>query len=379
MFSHWIKGIYQYLTIKIDLFIAHLFSADFDDIELIKENLTKRNFRWNKEKEIKVIAIFSVSNWETKLIEALQIIGPTFHITWDHIHKFYDTKEAWLTEKKKINDSIRLKFDDLYQENYNYFIFMYVSDFIVDTETVEYLKKKNVIICNFCWDDLLYFKSSYRGQRIGIANISKCVDFNITFSPEATCRYHFSRSPVLFWSSVCFSNSNKDDCNDLIKVNDATEFYVLFIGTKYGWRARFIEKLQKKGIKVVCYGSGWTNGVISEEKMKEEIRNAPITLGFANVGYTRSITTIKGRDFEVPLFGGLYLTQYSKGLELIYEPGLEVMTFNSFQNCLSQIVKVRNEYKWANKVRLAGFKKACQNSNWSSKGLFLRHLLEKVN
>jgi hypothetical protein len=255
---------------------------------------------------------------------------------------------------------------------------MYVSDFIIDVETIQYFKKRNVLISNFCWDDLLYFKSSYMGQNIGVANISKYVDFNLSFSPEAFPRYHFNRSPVFFWSSVSDTKDLIASNIQLTQIDVANEFYVLFIGSKYGWRAKFIEKLKSHGIKVICFGNGWENGALSEDKMKEEIRNAPITLGFANVGYTRSITTIKGRDFEVPAYGGLYLTQLSSGIEKYYKIGSEILSYKNSDDCIELIEFVRFNIDIANAIRNAGYAKGVNFCSWRSRGKFLQDLISKL-
>ena len=45
------------------------------------------------------------------------------------------------------------------------------------------------------------------------------------------------------------------------------EYDISFVGGKYGWRPKFISKLQKMGIKVVCFGNGWENGPLSDEEM----------------------------------------------------------------------------------------------------------------
>jgi len=378
MILYRLKGFYQYVSIKFSLFSAKLLSPAIDDVELAKKNLIKRNFKWQGGRKTNVIAIFSINNWENKLLEALEIIGPVSHITWDHIHEFYDSKQDWSIEKKKLNDYVRLKFDELYQEDNNVFVFMYVSDFIIDVETVQYFKKRNVLIANFCWDDLLYFKSSYMGQSIGVANISKYVDFNLSFSPEAFPRYHFNRSPVFFWSSVSYTNDLLINTNQLTQIDVSNEFYVLFIGSKYGWRAKFIEKLKSHGIKVICYGNGWENGALSEDRMKEEIRNAPITLGFANVGYTQSITTIKGRDFEVPTYGGLYLTQISLGIEKYYKIGREIFSYKNSDDCIEIIEFVRANIDIANAIRNAGYSHGVNFCSWRSRGEFLRVLISKL-
>lgn len=378
MFIHWLKGCYQYISIKINLYFSNLFSPTINDLELLRKKLSDRGFFWTPNQKTKVIAIFSVSNWEGKLLDALNVIGPVSHITWDHINDFYSDKTTWESEIDLLNKRIQKQFDGVYDIESNIFVFMYVSDFTINIDTLNYIRQKNVLIVNFCWDDLLYFKSKYKGQRIGVSSVCQNVDFNLTFSPEAIPRYHLRNSPIFFWSSYPNFNVKKDLTINQIRFDSKIEFYVLFIGSKYGWRADFIKRLVQKGIKVVCYGSGWENGTISEVRMGEEIRNAPITLGFANVGYTRSIATIKGRDFEVPAYGGLYLTQYSEGLEQYYESGKEIFTYSNLNECIDLINTIKTDPKLAYEVRIAGYQKSLAHCSWLARGEFLSKLIKKV-
>ena len=115
-----------------------------------------------------------------------------------------------------------------------------------------------------------------------------------------------------------------------------------------------------------------------EDKMKEEIRNAPITLGFANVGYTRSITTIKGRDFEVPAYGGLYLTQLSSGIEKYYKIGSDVFTYKDSDDCIELIEFVRSNIDIANTIRNTGYSQCVNFCSWPSRGEFLKILISKL-
>jgi spore maturation protein CgeB len=112
--------------------------------------------------------------------------------------------------------------------------------------------------------------------------------------------------------------------------------------------------------------------------MITEIRKAPLTLGFANVGYTKNITTIKGRDFEVPAFGGLYLTQQSTGILKYYEPDKEVFLYRNFSDCYNQILKIKNNKKLSDAVRLAGYRKALTYCTWRGRGRFLNKLLDDI-
>jgi spore maturation protein CgeB len=109
--------------------------------------------------------------------------------------------------------------------------------------------------------------------------------------------------------------------------------------------------------------------------MKIEIRKAPLTIGFAGVGYTQSITTIKGRDFEVPSYGGLYLTQHSTGLERIYDIGKEVLCYSDLDDCFKKICIVRDNVKLADSIRIAGYQKAIQTCTWTSRMKYLQNLI----
>jgi spore maturation protein CgeB len=163
-----------------------------------------------------------------------------------------------------------------------------------------------------------------------------------------------------------------------IQLKKESEFYVLFIGSRYGWRASFLEKLQKKGIRMKCFGRGWESGPLDTQQMITEIRKAPLTIGFAGVGYTKSITTIKGRDFEVPAFGGLYLTQYSAGLAGIYEIGKEILCYKDLDDCFDKICMVRDNATFYDTIRFAGYQKALETCSWASRMKYLQYLINNL-
>lgn len=318
----------------------------------------------------------SVNDWEEELVDAFSRIYKDVHLfTWPVVRNFFDGKEQWEGFCNDLNKNLRNEFDAFYSAHDRILVFIYASDFSIDAASVEYMKRKNTFLISFCWDDLLYFKGKVKGQPVGIHKLSASVDMNLTLSPEAISRYEYYGSACYFWESVPIALTATQTGPDTVV---DTDFYVLFIGSKYGWRSEFIRRLTKRGIKVVCYGSGWENGRLSKEEVKEKIRSAPLTLGFSSVGYTRSITTIKGRDFEVPLWRGLYLTQYSKGLDYYYKPEEEILTYTSLEDCISKIRFVQENPAVANKIRLAGFTKAARSASWESRLLYLSNLVNRV-
>lgn len=372
------KGIYQFVYIKKEIFFSNLCASDIDNKEIAIQRLRNRQLDWKQINQTKVIAIFSINNWESLLLEPLELIGHVTHITWPHIQQFFNTTQEWLIKKNELNLKIQHEFLSHYEEDKNILVFIYSSDFIISKETIQIIKKKNVIVVNFCWDDLLYFKGKVKGQLVGVKNLCQWVDFDLTLSPEAIPQYNRYKAPCFFWKGLPIETSQPQFLLDNLIESISKDFYVLFIGSNYGWRYDFIQKLINKGIKVKCFGNGWPNGTLDEKQMELEIRRAPLTLGFAAVGYTKKITTIKGRDFEVPMLGGLYLTQHSEGLSTIYELNKDVLAYSNIDECYDKICYVIDNPKFAISVRLSGYKKSQKNNTWYSRIIFLRKQIDEL-
>ncbi len=373
-----LKGIYQTVSIQAKLAYYRLFAPEIDDFALAAEKLQQRGVNWLPGKPIKVFAVFSINNWEISLVKALETIGPVTHFNWPPIYDFFDRKSEWIKHRDKLNIAMLDSFEAMYEPDVNTLVFLYTSDFIITSETLALLKRSNVIVVNFCWDDLLYFKAEVRGQAVGVDQVSRKVDWNLTLSPEAISRYHFHKSACFFWEAIPSKKVESNSIPLLPVNNNDTEFYVLFIGSRYGWRGDFIDKLRLRGVNVKCFGYGWENGSIETERMEAEIRSASLTLGFANVGYTKNVTTIKGRDFEVPALGGLYLTQYAEGLEKYYASGKEILTYRSFDTCYQMICLVQNDKMFADTVRNAGYQKAIHYCSWDARMQYLYALINKI-
>ena len=375
-FNFLFKCFYQTFIIKFNLLFYKILVPNLDQNKLVKRRLKKREFIWKNEAKIKVLAIFSINNWEAQLLEPLKLLGDVHHFSWPNINNFFKNRNDWEIVHNKINADLITEYNKIKSEDVNIIVFLYTSDFIVNKSTVKHFQNKNTLIISFCWDDILYFKGKVNRQPVGVSELSKLADINLTFSPETIKRYNYFKSPCFFWHSISNEQNNIITPNYKIQNN----FYVLFIGSKYGHRESFINNLIEMGVPMRCFGNGWPNGGISEEQMQKEIKNAPLTLGFSNVGYTKNVTTIKGRDFEVPLYGGLYLTQYSKGLEMYYNLNEEILTYNNLRDCIKLINWVQKFPNNANIVREAGFRKAVQQCTWNSRVKYLKKLVdESVN
>jgi spore maturation protein CgeB len=73
--------------------------------------------------------------------------------------------------------------------------------------------------------------------------------------------------------------------------------------------------LKKHGIEVEAFGFGWSNGPLSTQEMVRMYSKSKINLGFGEITNLIDTYCLTGRDFEIPMSGGLYLTEYNPELE----------------------------------------------------------------
>jgi len=362
-----LSSFYYGLKIRCSILYYLCFNKKLDNDLLLKEKINKRGLKWSSNSETEVFLICSINNWEKDLVNAFKNYKTTYHFNWPNVADFFKNKNEWSFFYKNLNSKLCLDFDEFYEKSKNIIVFIYASDFSISNKTILYLKRKNVLIISFCWDDLLNFRGIVKNQPVGVSKLSKIVDFNLTMSPETLPKYNYYNSVCFFWDSLPLKNK----VYKKLKKIKTKDFYVLFIGSSYGYRGVFIKKLIKKGIKFKCYGRGWEHDYLDDSDYAKEILKAPLTLGFSFVGTTKNITTIKGRDFEVPLIGGLYLTQYSKGLNYYYTLNKDILTYVNINDCLMKINMIRDNPDLAFNIRNSGYHQAQKISSWESRIKFL--------
>ena len=110
-------------------------------------------------------------------------------------------------------------------------------------------------------------------------------------------------------------------------VEVAQDIDVLFLGQAYGSRREVIRALQERGLKVDCRGFGWGGEFVSFDETIRLFSRAKIVLGISNVGAMSNVTIMKGRDFEVPMCGACYLTQYTEELGDFFDIGKDLLCY----------------------------------------------------
>jgi hypothetical protein len=142
------------------------------------------------------------------------------------------------------------------------------------------------------------------------------------------------------------------------------DIQVLFLGGSYGKRGNFVEQLRKSGIVVNAFGDGWPKGFVEFDSMIELYNRAQIVLGIGSVGHMSAIKHLKGRDFEVPMCGSLYLTSYNPELTDHFDIGKEILCYSSLEECIELIHWALRNQKVAESIRVAALNRSLLEHTW---------------
>jgi spore maturation protein CgeB len=309
--------------------------------------------------ELNIYVVSSLTDWEAVLPRALEAFGNVNTFMWESGLPVHDRRD-WVSWKNEGNRKILQSFHDSHMRQPIDVVVGYMTDYDTIPETILEIKRSGAIVVNMCFDDKLYYSGSHKGCSLGVKALAPVVDLNLTNSPESVVKYTASRGLAMFWPEAAHPDVHKP--HDL-----PFEFDVSFVGKKYGPRPGFVMALKKEGIPVACFGPGWDSGPLSGEGMVKLYSRSRINLGFAGVGHSQRLMCLKGRDFEVPMSGGLYLTQANPELSMVYEAGREIVTYEHVDDCARKIEWLLANPGEAAGIRKSGRRRALSDHTWGKR------------
>jgi len=228
-------------------------------------------------------------------------------------------------------------------------------------------------------------------------------DWVATTDPNAVDKY----------KNIGYSNVIRSQyaANDQIYKPSSTEetYGVTFVGRNYGNRGGLVEFLQENGVSVDCWGKGWPNGRISQEKMVDVFSKSKISLNFTDVSAStldlktliktiakvfiyrgvnntyripsiriifRNIINfslpkprpqIKGRNFEIPACGGFLLTQEAEDLYNFYEYSKEIDVFREKEDLLEKANYYLKHDEECREIAKAGYERTMKEHTWEKR------------
>jgi len=280
--------------------------------------------------DLHIFLPYSLCNWEAVLPESLAPFGEVSVFEW-RSQGFDELAPDWLQRRDEMNRAMLAAFESARRRRPIDVVVGYLSGNNVAPKVLQQMAEGGAVITNFCFDDKTCWPGVIRGGRhTSTAGIAQAVDLNLTSDPNGAVRYFAHGGLAMFHPEAA-------DPGSYFPVDVGFEFDVSFVGACYGWRPRLIAGLHRSGINVTCFGKGWPRGAIANEQMNGVYARSRINLGCGGIGYSRSLLCLKGRDFEVPMAGALYLTQDNPELARVFDVGREILTYRDIDDCANTI------------------------------------------
>lgn len=307
---------------------------------------------------LNILALYHHYNWENESLKpALEKFGTVRHYDW--CGEFDHQRKDWHGPlREEMNRTLVKRVERWIREDKTDVMFAYLSGEQVTPEAAARISAHGIPTINLALNDKEHFVGRIRnGQAMGSRDICRYFDLCWTSTEDALKKYCVEGALAIYLPEGANPEIHKP--HDLEKTMD-----VSFVGQCYGNRPGIIQKLLSEGIQVEAYGYGWPKGSLSTEEMVRMYSRSRINLGFSGVAGHRDTYNLKGRDFEIPMSGGLYLTEYNPELERFYEIGSEIVTWTDFGDLVQKIRHLLSHPEEAEAIRQKGFQRARAEHTW---------------
>jgi hypothetical protein len=308
--------------------------------------------------DLNILAIYHHYNWEdTALKPALEKFGRVRVYDW--ASEFNHQIPGWHEERKQaMNQDLIRKMEIWNREEHFDVIFTYLSGEIVSPETVASMRRFGAPMVNLALNDKELFVGKVRkGLSMGARDICRFYDICWTSTEDSLKKYCVEGALPIYLPEG--ANPEMHRPYEAEKIFD-----VSFVGQYYGNRPAIIKELKQRGIRVEAFGFGWPNGPLSLEDMVKLYSRSKINLGFGGVIGHKDTYCLKGRDFEIPMSGGLYLTEDHPELRRFFKPDKEIVTYTNVDDLVEKIQYLLSNPEKAEEIRKAGYERARNEHSW---------------
>jgi len=308
---------------------------------------------------LRILAIYHNYNWEgPSLGPSLASFGEVRHLDW---------RDPALAAGKSPSDPdwMNTMNEGLLRTAYAWalerpfdVVFAYLSGAQVKPRTLERLRSLGAPIVNLALNDKESFVGkTRRGQVEGVRDICRFFDLCWTSTIDAVEKYVVEGATPLYLPEGANPQIHRPYDEDKV-------FDVSFVGQCYGNRPEVVARLRSTGLRVETFGPGWPSGPLQMDEMVRTWSRSKINLGFGGVLGHKETFCLKGRDFEVPMSGGLYLTEHHEELLPFYEIGREIVTYRGFADLVEKISWLLSRPDDAESIRRAGRARALREHSW---------------
>jgi hypothetical protein len=141
-------------------------------------------------------------------------------------------------------------------------------------------------------------------------------------------------------------------------------FDVGFLGQRTPPRDRLVNMLRKSGLSVQARGWGWPEGSLELTDMGRFFSENRVNLGIGGVNYSMKLTTLKGRDFEVPGAGQTYLTTFDPDLALCFRVGEEIACYGTDFHAVDLAHELARDEGWRTDMADRAYARSMAEHRW---------------
>ncbi len=334
--------------------------------EQVKVGLTERKIYIQKKEPGKLRIFWVGANYDQDMsgfLQGLKTFGEV--VTFKNAEGGYgllwpQTSKTKLSAEEviKTNSEVLLKQVELAlkQGNLDLLIGQMWAD-VLDVGVLVKIQKMGIPTINVSMDDKLPdLWRRKKGKLMGSAGLAKGLNLVLTTSPDTCLWYLIEGCPAIYWP---LASDPK-----MFYPREPKIYDVVFVGGRYGIRGKLVQSIMAAGIKIEAFGPGFPNGFINADKIAEVFGKARIILGSGYIAYNTDILTIKLRDFDATMAGGLYLTNRNPDLLRLFEEDKEIECYDTINECITKIKFCLANPDKLKTVAEAGLKKARENYTW---------------
>jgi len=316
--------------------------------------------------QLRIFTAYDSKGWVGDNIQpTLAKLGTVIHFELDNPFAQQGNPYTWFrTQRQTMNARLLQTLTEHHTTQPIDVFFGYVSGLSLTPETIIAINNLGIATLNMSLDDMSGLANKMRvdGFDAGIASIAPYFDMSYT-STLAACEEYLLLDARPYYLSM---GANP---NVYRRLNLKRDIPIAFFGQRHGIRAALVNDLARKGLTVQTFGTGWQSDYLPIEKIIELINRTEIVLGHGHHASwgdssTVRVTCLKGRDFEIPMCGALYLTTFDPELQLHFDIGKEIVCYRTVDDLYDTITYLLSNPDKMGAIREAGWQRAHAQHTW---------------
>ncbi|MBS2027835.1 MAG: glycosyltransferase family 1 protein [Deltaproteobacteria bacterium] len=277
------------------------------------------------------------SHWwhQNQIAAALPSLGPTTRFDYEGhgftLKSLHTRTSGHLDRRREVMNQMLEALKKAHRERPVDWFLSYALGYDITPEAIQRIKDEvGIPIVNVSFDDKNWWDEIERGDpSTGMKQFAPHVDLAWTSASNVLPWYWAEDGQALFVPE----GVNVDWFKPM---EVARDIEVGFVGNNFGYRPELLRALQKAGIKVSHFGMNWSDSrTLDDAEMRLFFNRCWVNLGHGDMHYSKWLTNLKGRDFEIPSVGrGVYITTYNSDLAACFELGHEIQCYRGLDELI---------------------------------------------